>query len=132
MGSYGAGPSHYMFVDNADAVTGTGTRWPSANGLGLVLASASAASSEVATASMSTIESITILVADAAASTLSILNHAGSAAVPGGVIPIPTAASKVAPYEITFGEKGLPINGGFSIDVSVSTLSFMVFYRRVA
>jgi hypothetical protein len=132
MGSYGAGPSHYMWVDNTDAVTGTGTRWPSANGLGTVVASASAATSEVATAAMTAIESITLLIVPATAQTISILNHAGSALVPGGLITLPAAADIVCPHTVKFGESGLPINGGFSIDVSDATASFMVFYRRVA
>jgi hypothetical protein len=115
-----------MYVHNGDAVTGTGTRWP-ADAFGVV--TATAANSPVASAACSAIESITILVADASASTILIRNHADSATIV--TVTVPTAASKVAPYEIGFGRDGLAINGGFSIDPSVNTLVFTVSYRRV-
>jgi|SRR5688572_13465409 len=132
MGTYSHQPSRYMSVNSADAVgNNTNTRWPS-TGYGAVVASASAASSEVATAALTAIESILILVADAAASTITLRNHADSATLPGGAIAVPALADINCPYEINFGHDGLPVAGGFSVDISAATLSFLVFYRRVA
>jgi hypothetical protein len=129
MRAYGENAGYYMNVHNGDAVTGTGTRWPSSTGNGTVVADASKATSIVATAGRVAIESIVVLVADASASSILILNQAGDATL--HTIAIPTAASKVAPYEINFGPTGLPIFGGFSIDPSASTLVFHVYFRRV-